>query len=376
MIEKKKIIFLTGTRAEFGKFKPLIKAINDNSQHEVHLFVCGMHLLEKYGGTAREVLREFSNVYLYNNQAFASHMDIVLSNTIYGFSHYVSEIKPDLIIVHGDRVEALAGAIVGSFNNILVAHIEGGEVSGTIDELTRHSVSKLAHIHFVANEKARKRLIQMGEQAENIHTIGSPDIDVMCSGSLPDKQKVFKHYNIKYDGYAILIYHPVTTELDELPQKVKELVDAVIASKLNYIVIYPNNDLGSDIIFTEYQKLKDLKNFKLFPSVQFESFLVLLKSCKFIIGNSSVGIREAPVYSVPTINLGTRQHNRFHHESIFHLPEKKESILSCIRKILNDYKPPRPNHFFGKGRSCECFKQILEKELFWKNTVQKHFVDL
>ena len=376
MLEKKKIIFLTGTRAEFGKFKPLIKAINDNSQHEVHLFVCGMHLLEKYGGTAREVLREFSNVYLYNNQAFASHMDIVLSNTIYGFSHYVSEIKPDLIIVHGDRVEALAGAIVGSFNNILVAHIEGGEVSGTIDELTRHSVSKLAHIHFVANEKARKRLIQMGEQAENIHIIGSPDIDVMCSGSLPDKQKVFEHYNIKYDGYAILIYHPVTTELDELPQKVKELVDAVIASKLNYIVIYPNNDLGSDIIFTEYQKLKDLKNFKLFPSVQFESFLVLLKSCKFIIGNSSVGIREAPVYSVPTINLGTRQHNRFHHDSIFHLPEKKESILSCIRKILNDYKPPRPNHFFGKGRSCECFKQILEKELFWKTTVQKHFVDL
>ena len=251
MAKKKKIVILSGTRAEFGKLKPLTKAIEKDPRYEVHLFVTGMHMLEKYGGTAREILREFPNVYLYNNQAFASSLDIVLSNTINGFSYYVGEIEPDLIIVHGDRAEALAGAIVGSLNNILVAHVEGGELSGTIDELIRHSVSKLAHIHFVANDQAKKRLIQMGEKRDTVYVIGSPDIDIMFSKDLPSKDDALKHYEIPYQKYAILAYHPVTTELGRLGRSVKALVDAVLASRLNYVGIYPNNDPGSSIILAE-----------------------------------------------------------------------------------------------------------------------------
>ena len=149
---KRRIVFLTGTRADYGKIKPLIEVLGNSEDFEVHVFVTGIHLLEKYGGTARVIMKDFSNIYLYNNQSFNSKMEIVLSNTIYGFSHYIDEINPDLIVVHGDRPETLAGSIVGSFKNILVAHIEGGEVSGTIDELIRHSVTKLSHLHFVANE--------------------------------------------------------------------------------------------------------------------------------------------------------------------------------------------------------------------------------
>ncbi len=161
---KKKIVFLTGTRADFGKLKSLLNQIVPHAEFDVHIFVTGMHMLSKYGSTYIEVERnKFPNIYKFINQNHSDNMDVVLGKTIAGFSDYISETKPDLIVVHGDRVEAMAGAIVGSLRNIKVAHIEGGEVSGTIDEVIRHSVSKLSHVHFVANEEAKNRLIQLGE---------------------------------------------------------------------------------------------------------------------------------------------------------------------------------------------------------------------
>ena len=375
MTENKKIIFLSGTRADYGKLKPLIKATSDDPNYDVHVFVTGMHMLEKYGATAREILKEVWNVYLYNNQAFFSHMEIVLSNTIFGFSHYVKEIKPDLIIIHGDRVEALAGAVVGSFNNIIVAHIEGGELSGTIDELIRHSVTKLVHIHFVANEEAKKRLVQMGEVESSIHIIGSPDIDIMFSDTLPSCEEVFKYYEINFSRYAILIYHPVSTEKDKIERHIKALVDAVVETNFNYIVVFPNNDPGSEIIFKEYNRFQGLSNFKVYPSIRFERFLVLLKNCTFIIGNSSVGIREAPIYSVPTINIGNRQNNRFSHESIFSVEEDKDEILKCIKKVVENSYSFSPSYFFGDGNCIPKFVEVLKNKGFWETRTQKQFVD-
>ena len=375
MNKNKKIIFLSGTRADYGKLKPLIKVASDNPSYDVHVFVTGMHMLEKYGATAREILKEVWNVYLYNNQAFSSHMEIVLSNTIFGFSHYVKEIKPDLIIIHGDRVEALAGAVVGSFNNIIVAHIEGGELSGTIDELIRHSVTKLVHIHFVANEEAKKRLVQMGEVESSIHIIGSPDIDIMFSDTLPSFEEVFKYYEINFSRYAILIYHPVSTEKDKIERHIKALVDAVIETNFNYIVVFPNNDPGSEIIFEEYKRFQGLSNFKVYPSIRFERFLVLLKNCTFIIGNSSVGIREAPIYSVPTINVGNRQNNRFSHESIFSVEEDKDEILKSIKKIVENSYSFSPSYFFGDGNCIPKFVEVLKNKGFWETRTQKQFVD-
>jgi len=376
MSEQKKIVFLSGTRADYGKLRPLIKAASDDERYDVHVFVTGMHMLEKYGGTAREVLKDVWNVYLYNNQAFGSRMDIVLSNTIYGFSHYVSETNPDLIIIHGDRVEALAGAIVGSFNNIKVAHIEGGELSGTIDELIRHSVTKLAHIHFVANDKAKKRLIQMGELEHSIYVVGSPDIDIMFSDDLPKKEEVFQYYEVDFKDYGILLYHPVTTELTGLRQSIRQIVDAVMESGMNYIVVFPNNDPGSEIIFQEYERLKGLDNFRVFPSIRFEKFLVFMKNSRFIIGNSSAGIREAPIYSVPTINLGSRQNNRFEYESILNVPEEKDAILNSIRDVMNSSEKILPSYFFGDGKCTPKFLKALADSRLWSRSTQKQFIDL
>ena len=253
----KKIIFITGTRADFGKLKSLIEITLASKKYEVHIFATGMHMNSKYGKTVEEIYKcKFPNVYTFINHSESDTMDNVLGNTILGFSNYIKECKPDLIVIHGDRSEALAGAIVGALNNILVAHIEGGEVSGTIDELIRHAVSKMSHIHFVSNEKAKKRLIQMGELSRSIFVIGSPDIDVMKSSNLPSFEEAKGHYDIEFNDYGLVLFHPVTTEIDKIKEYAHCLVDALLQSEENYIVVYPNNDLGSSIILQEYEKIK------------------------------------------------------------------------------------------------------------------------
>ena len=194
----KKIAFLTGTRADFGKMKPLIQILENHQDFECHIFVTGMHMLENYGYTLIEVERcGFKNISTYRNDTDEASMDLTLAKTITGFSEFVKEVQPHLIVIHGDRVEALAGAIVGSLNNVLVAHVEGGELSGTIDELLRHATSKMSHIHFVSNEKAKTLLEQMGELPESIYSIGSPDVDIMFSNTLPELQTVKAYYNIR-----------------------------------------------------------------------------------------------------------------------------------------------------------------------------------
>ena len=191
-------------------------------------------------------------------------MDITLANTIVGFSEYIKGLEPDLIVVHGDRVEALAGAISGSINNYLVAHIEGGEVSGTIDELIRHSVSKMSHIHLVANNEAKNRLVQLGEYDESIFIIGSPDLDLMDPLRLPDIDFVKEYYDIDFTKFSLAMFHPVTTEFKNISNYAKTFCESLIESGDRHILIYPNNDLGSKEILNEIKKIENHKNIKVF----------------------------------------------------------------------------------------------------------------
>jgi UDP-N-acetylglucosamine 2-epimerase (hydrolysing) len=326
--------------------------------------------------TAEEVEKAgFSNIHTFMNQFPGEPMELVLANTINGLSRYVQEYRPDMIVVHGDRVETLAGAIVGSLRNVLVAHIEGGELSGTVDELIRHSVSKLAHLHFVANEGAAGRLRQLGERPESIHVIGSPDIDVMLSGSLPTIQETRRRYDIVFDEYGIVLFHPVTTELGAGRRAVDELVAALLASGLNYVVIYPNNDSGCEAIFERYAALEGEPRFKLLPSMRFEHFLTLLKHARFLIGNSSAGVREAPVFPVPSVNIGTRQQNRFCYDSILESGAGRASILTAIRQACA-MRGVKPSRFFGDGRSAPRFLAALAQEKLWSTPKQKQFCDV
>ncbi len=372
----KKILFLTGTRADFGKIKSLIQILEKSSDFEVFIAVTGMHLQKEYGYTLIEIERcGFKNIHTFSNHTHETTMDLTLAKTIEGLSAFAKSVEPDMIIVHGDRVETLAGAIVGSLNNILVAHIEGGEVSGTVDELIRHSVSKLSHIHFVSNEEAGRRLLQMGEMSESVFALGSPDVDIMFSEELPTLEEAKKHYDLDFSDFAIAMFHPVTTESKHMEQYAKDFVEALLQDNHNYVVIYPNNDLGSKFILESYKKLENNPKFKIFPSLRFEYFLALLKNAQFIIGNSSAGIREAPYYGIPIINIGTRQQNRAVHADIINVDYKTESIIEAL-KIIDSHKISQTDQDFGNGNSASLFLEFLQNENVWEINHQKQFRDI
>jgi UDP-N-acetylglucosamine 2-epimerase (hydrolysing) len=374
---RKKIVFLTGTRADFGKLKSLISITQNSSHFDVHIFVTGMHLNPLYGLTGGEIIKcGFQNIFEFKNHISAEYMDRTLAKTIEGFSKYIDKLKPDMIIVHGDRIETLAGAIVGSLNNILVTHIEGGELSGTIDGLIRHAVSKMSHIHLVSNQEAKKRLIQLGELSSTIFIIGSPDLDLMNPEKLPSLNEVRKQYEVNFQSFSIAMLHPVTTEYENTRKNAKHFINALISSGDNFIVIYPNNDLGSLQILTEIERLKDNNKFKVYPSLRFEYFLTFLKNADYIVGNSSAGIREAAYYGTPTVDIGSRQYDRLKLESIFHADDIDNSILRAISKAKNYICKVELENHFGNGESDKMFLKLLKGKSIWLIKQQKKFQDI
>jgi UDP-N-acetylglucosamine 2-epimerase (hydrolysing) len=372
----KSIIFVTGTRADYGKIKSLIKQLQNNKRFKAHVFITGMHNLKKFGSTW-EVLKQdkIKNMFRFNNQKLGDSMDVKLAKTIVGFGNFAKKIKPDLIVIHGDRVETLASAIVGSLNNFKTAHIEGGEVSGTIDEILRHSISKLSHIHFVTNRTARDRLTQMGEIKKNIFVIGSPDIDVIKSKKLPSLEETKKKYDINFDEYGLALLHPVTTNIKELKNETIIFLNSIKKSKKNFILIYPNNDYGSDLILKEYDKLNHSK-IRILPSMRFEYYIKLLKYSKIIIGNSSSGIMEAPYFGVPTINIGDRQKNRSSLKSINNSSFNEKKIIKLINYFFSNKIKYKVKNEFGKGNSFKIFNKILNEKKIWKIDIQKQFQDI
>ena len=372
--EKKKILFITGTRADYGKLKSLMRAIEDSEDYELYIFASGMHLLEQYGRTVREIYKDgYKNIYPAWGIMPTQSMSYNLGNLICGLTGYVTSMEPDMIVVHGDRIEAIAGATVGAINNIRVSHIEGGEVTGTIDESIRHAVSKFAHFHFVANESAKANLIQMGEDEKNIYVIGSPDLDIMNSPNLPTIEQVKKRYEISFDKYSILMYHPVTTELDNTFEHIKNVTKGVQKFGGNYVVIYPNNDSGSEIILSRINTLVGKQNMRVLSSMRFEYFLTLLKNADCMIGNSSAGIREAGYYGIPVLDIGSRQKGRYNlkdQPNIQWVPEDEIAIYEALNNIENYRKK---SFGFGDGRSTERFMEILSGDI-WEKTLQKKFI--
>lgn len=375
----KKVLFISGTRADYGKLKPLMRAVEESDNLINDIFVSGMHLSARHGHTYKEILKDgYSNVHVAFGLLQSGKMSYDLGNLICNLSGYVMNTNPDLIVVHGDRIDALAGAAVGALTNTRVAHVEGGELSGTVDESIRHTISKLAHIHFVCNEEAAKRLRQMGEEESRIYVIGSPDLDIMLSDELPSLDEAKKRYGIDFNHYSIVLYHPVTTEYERVSEHARVLVSALIQSEMNYIVILPNNDTGYDLITGAYQELltkANRKRFKLFPSIRFEFFITLLANSDFIIGNSSAGVREACVYGIPAIDIGTRQQGRYIKNAfpnIIHVDDSEAEIAEAILQAESIKK--EPFSAFGRGNSSQLFMKALEGPV-WDIPIQKKFID-
>ncbi|MFN3281567.1 MAG: UDP-N-acetylglucosamine 2-epimerase, partial [Tabrizicola sp.] len=305
----RRLLFLTGTRADFGKLEPLAVAARD-AGHRVTFFVTGMHLLDRYGLTVNEVRRvEGVTVHEFLNQRPGDPQDVILAKTVIGLSDYVTENRPDLIVIHGDRIEALAASLVAATNYIRSAHVEGGEVSGTIDEMFRHCNSKLCASHFVSSEAAARRVMALGESEDAIHVIGSPELDFHSRPSGVTLSEVRARYAIPFTDYGIAVFHPVTSEQDTIGVQAADLFGALGESGRSFVVIAPNNDPGSEAIFAVLDRLpKD--RFRVLPSMRFAHFSELMKNAACMVGNSSAGVREAPFLGLPSLDVGSRQTNR------------------------------------------------------------------
>ena len=369
----KRLLFVTGTRADFGKIEPLALAARD-AGHEVSFFVTGMHMLDRYGLTKIEVHRTPGvTVHEFLNQRSGDPQDLVLAKSVLGFSDFVTEHRPDLVVVHGDRVEALACALVCATNYIRCAHIEGGEVSGTIDELFRHCNTKLAYCHFVSSQAAARRVMALGEPAEAIHAIGSPELDFHAKPSDVGIEAVRAHYAIPFGEFGIATFHPVTSEADTMGAQAAALFGALEASGRNFVVILPNNDPGSDDILSVIRALP-VDRFRAIPSMRFAHFSQAMKHAAAIVGNSSAGVREAPFLGIPSLDIGSRQNNRSDGASItFCDAFDRDAILAFLDREWGNRRPR--DAAFGEGNAAERFVEVLADPGFWARGLQKEFHD-
>ncbi len=368
------LLFLTGTRADFGKLEPLAVAAREAGMR-VGFFVTGMHMLDRYGLTKHEVHRmEGVAVHEFLNQRPGDAQDIVLAKTVIGFSDYITEHRPDLIVTHGDRIEALAGTLVAATNYIRSAHVEGGEVSGTIDEVFRHCNTKLAFAHFVSSDTAAARVRALGEPSAAIHVIGSPELDFHAQASGVTLDEVRARYGISFADYGIAVFHPVTSEAATMGAQAKALFGAMADSGRSFVVIAPNNDPGSAAIFAVLEGLPK-HQFRVLPSMRFAHFSELMKHAACMIGNSSAGVREAPFLGVPSLDVGSRQNGRSDAPSIRSCAATDRAAVLAFLK--DDWGGTWPRHTgFGEGRAADRFVAVLRDEGFWARGLQKEFRDI
>ncbi|MDE0851563.1 UDP-N-acetylglucosamine 2-epimerase, partial [Yoonia sp.] len=312
-------------------------------------------------------------VHEYLNQREGDPQDIILAKTVIGFSDFVREAKPDLVIIHGDRVEALACALVCATNYIRSAHIEGGEVSGTIDEIYRHCNSKLSSHHFVSSDDAARRVKALGEDASAIHVIGSPELDFHAGPSGVSLEEVKTRYAIPFADLGICVFHPVTSEANTMAQQARDLFGALATSGRNFVVIAPNNDPGSAGVFDAIDALPT-DRFRVLPSMRFAHFSELMKHAACMIGNSSAGVREAPFLGLPSLDIGTRQTDRAKAASV-HFADAGDAgkIETFLREIWGQRQPR--DEGFGAGAAASRFTKILQSEEFWSSDMQKRFHD-
>lgn len=370
----REVLFVTGTRADFSKLRDIMLAVQDSDNLSARVVVTGMHLLRRYGYTVHEVERSgLRQLHQIPNQIEGEPMALVLANTVQALTRLVHEERPDAIVVHGDRVEALAGALVGSLTNVRVIHVEGGELSGTIDDTLRHSISKHAHVHLVANDRARDRLLQLGEEADRVFVVGSPEIDILTSPDLPTIDAVRERYAIPFERYGVLVMHPVTTEPEHNACHAAAVVDAVLATEGNWVVIDPNNDEGCSDVRHELDRLTGSRFVRL-PSMRFEYFVSLMRHAEVMLGNSSAGAREAPVLGTPSVDVGSRQRGRTDATGVLHAVPERDAIIEALAKTA---ALPRPSafHGFGEPGARGRIIDLLEGAEIWRPALYKVFVD-
>lgn len=372
-MSKRKICIVLTTRGNYAKMLSTLDAIVECPDMELQLIVGGGILLPKYGFDLDGYIapRFHINRKIHflvegeNPVTMAKSAGIALSE----FTTAFDDLKPDFVVVIADRFECLPIAMAASYMNIPVVHIEGGEVSGSIDESVRHAITKMAHLHFPATEKAAKRIERLGEKSSCIYTVGCTSLDVIRRFDLDDIDSLMQAQTKMGVGpivdlrqpYLLVLQHPVTTEYEENFANVNETIAAMEAMDMGVIWVWPNIDAGSDGISKGIRVLRESKNpdnFHFFKSLPIELYSGLLKNSACIVGNSSSGIREAAFLGVPSVTVGTRQSGRERGENVIEVSNNRQEILESIKRQIEHGHYP-PDFIYGDGTAGEKIVDVL-----------------
>lgn len=383
---KRKLCVVTGTRAEYGLLKHLMKEIDKSDEFELCLLVTGSHLSEKFGFTFNEIE---GDGFLINRkidiQIIGDGPDDIAKSTalsIQGFSKAFSELNPDLIILLGDRYELLGAALSAMYHQIPIAHLQGGEVTtGAMDEGIRHALTKFSHIHFVANEVYRNRVIQLGENPNLVFNVGGLGVDAIKRIKFMSKEQLEKSLHLKFKDKNLLItFHPVTLDNAASSYQMEELLKALaIRKNCQIIFTMPNADPNNKILFNMIESfVKEYSNSCLYTSLGQTRYFSCLDQVDAVIGNSSSGLLEVPSFKKATINIGDRQKGRLKASSIIDCAPNFDSINHAIDKIYSKSFQKivsTTTNPYGDGGSVGLIIKNLQA-LSFDNLLKKEFHDL
>jgi len=369
--KKRRIAFITERRADYSRLRPLLKEAYASTRIEPLLIVTGSHLLHSVGHTKKWIIADGFVIHALvrtideKDSDTGSMMAKAFGRAVIGMTDAFLRLKPDIIVAGFDLGAHLAAAIAGAHLNIHVAHLEGGGVSGSVDDTLRHALTKFSHLHFPATAESKDRIIRLGEDPRYVFETGSLSIDTVKSLMYVPKETICEKYGLNPEKKLIVfLEHPVTTEEEEASAHIKESLSAItMAARIHQaevLAIYPNIDTGGKRIRASLK----ISGVKAVPHIPYDDFLRLLKVADVLVGNSSSGIQEAPSFGLPAVNIGTRQQFRERGNNLVDVHYKREEILDAIKKALCDVKfiaKVKAGHNpYGGGEAAKKIISILE----------------
>jgi len=377
--KRRKIAIIAGSRGEYGYYRPIIHEIKRRKNLDYAIIASNMHMLDTFGSSIDEIKRDRFKIHaaVHNTLDGYNHLTMAKSLAIFMLQlpELLHQMDADMVLIGGDRGEQLVGAIVGAYMYIPVAHIQAGEVSGNIDGVTRHAITKFAHLHFTANTDAAKRVLKMGEEPHRVFNIGAPQLDELVQGIITPRQRIYKKFSLDKDKPTILlVQHSVTEGVESLEHQIKETMDAV--SKLEYqtVIILNNSDAGSNIlrriIMQEHKPFMQVHS-----NLKRQDYLGLLSVADVLVGNSSSAILEAPTIKLAAVNIGSRQKGRMQSTNIINVGYNTSEILHAIQKTLSPSfkrKVEKCTNPYGDGQSSKRIVDILETIPIDEKLLVKH----
>jgi UDP-hydrolysing UDP-N-acetyl-D-glucosamine 2-epimerase len=370
----RKVCVVVTARASYSRIKTALDAIRRCPTLQLQLVVAGSALLDRYGTAARYIEQDGFEITTRVQMVLEGGNLAAMAKTtglgIIELASVFDNLRPDIVVTVADRFETIATAVAASYLNLPVAHVQGGEVTGSIDEKVRHAVTKFADVHFVATAKAAERVLRMGEDPATVHITGCPSIDlaaaVLCNPSL-DFDPVEKYGGVGdpvdlSQGYLVAVQHPVTTEYELTRQHVSETLHAVRTIGLPALWFWPNVDAGSDGTSAGIRAFREIerpKGFHFFKNMAPSDFLRLLYNARCLVGNSSVGIRECSFLGVPVVNIGSRQNGRDRGMNVRDADYERRQIVAAIEAHLQNGRYPQ-DQLYGDGRAGQRIAQLLQ----------------